>query len=221
MALILKYPGGNPIGEFDGVDGEVTTVKGGEVGTVVSVTMGSDAAAADADGSDGYVGANQRPAVTVTLADGARPLGLIDDGNSPHYGTLFGSVLGATAGQQSFGPGSTGTVLGPHTAAASGKLTFWTKPGTYGVTLDAVDTTSSTGLTLTNTTLSIGDPLYATASGLLTPNSSESFETDLVVARFLNFETNGSLVTTPVSLVSATKPIPFNIAVIEFAPPIG
>lgn len=228
MALILKQPGVQPLGQFDGVDSVVTSVKGGEVGTIVGVTVGSDEAAYDAE-ADGYVGTppGSRPAITTALTGAEFPLGLIDDG-TVNYGTLFGSVLGATAGQGSYGPGSTGTFLGPHTATASGKLTFWTKPGTYAVTLDAVDTTASTGLVPTNSTLSIGDALYAEdGTGLLTPAASSG----PVVGRFLNFETNGSLVTTPISLASAANsPVglpnagqnqSLTEALFEFNPPIS
>jgi hypothetical protein len=204
MALILKQPGINPLGQFDGVDSVTTTVKGGEVGTFTSVTIGADGAAYDA--ADGYVpGGTVRPAITTVLPSTiAAPLGLIDDGIAG-YGTLFGSVIGGSVGQS-----VTGSVLGPHTAYASGKLSFWTKPGTYGVTLDAVDTTLNSGLVPSNSALSIGDALFATVgSGLLTPNNASVVQDlageDLVVARFISFETNGSLVTTPVSLASAAN----------------
>lgn len=231
MALKLKQPGIQPSGQFDGADAIVTTVKGGEVGVIKGVSTTADLAAYDASGADGYVGAlpGTRPVVTTDLDSGDRPLGLIDDGTLG-YGTLFGSVLGATVGQESFGPGTTGTFLGPHTAAASGKLTFWMKPGTYAVTLDATDPNASTGLQVTHPTLAIGDALYATAAGLLTPTSGSAFEA-VVLGRFLNFETNGSLVTTPISLASAANSpvgLPgvaqqrmFTEALFEFAPPIG
>lgn len=205
MALELVQPGIQPLGQFDGYDGIYLTVKGGEVATIVGVTAkrsgGTDLSAF----GDGYVG-TMRPAVTTQLASGARPLFLVDDGVTG-YGTLFGSVIGGVAGQISDGVGTyNGQVLGPHTAAASGKLTLWDKPGTYAVTLDAVDTTASTGLVPTNTTLSIADPLYATDAGLLTPDSASAFE-NVKVGYFLNFEPykGGSLVTTPVSLVSAAN----------------
>lgn len=203
MALRLQQPGVQPIGQFDGYDLEATAILGGEVGTLLALTLPStDLAAKDADGSDGYAGAatKTRAAVTRTLADGARPLFLLDDGTS-YYGTLFGSVVGATAGQVSTG----GAVLGPHTATGSGKITCWDKPGLYAVTLDAVDTTASTGLVVGNNSLSAGDALYATSAGRLTPNSSVDFDTSggCIVGRFVEFSTDGSLVTTPTHLVSA------------------
>lgn len=226
MALELVQSGIQPLGQFDGADGVYLTVKGGEVATIVGVAPTSDSGAADVD--DGYVGAT-RPVATTSLTSGDRPLFLVDDGIFG-YGTLFGSVIGGIGGQISYGLGETpATQLGPHTAAGSGKLTLWDKPGTYAVTLDAVDTTAATGLTTTNTTLSIGDALYATAAGLLTPNSGSAFEV-VVLGRLLNFEPwkGGSLVTTPVSLVSAANsPVgqgqpqtnTMNRALITFNPP--
>lgn len=228
MALILHQPGIQPLGQFDGYDSQVTTVLGGEVATLIGVAVtGSDAAAKDADGSDGYVGAppnHTRPAATTTLADGSRPLFLVDDGTA-NYGTLFGEVVGGTAGQVSTG----GAQLGPHTATASGKLTLWDKPGLYGVTLDAVDTAAD-GLVPENASLSVGDPLYATTAGLLTPESTRSAEsTPLVVGRFVEFTTDMSLVTTPVQLVSAAnspsgqaaQQLEFTQAVFHFNPPVS
>lgn len=209
MALELVQPGIQPLGQFDGADGVYLTVKGGEVATIKGVarTVGTDKSVP----LDGYVG-SYRPYATTSLTSGDRPLMLVDDGIAG-YGTLFGAVIGGIAGQISYGLGQVPTTqLGPHTAAGSGKLTLWDKPGTYAVTLDAVDTTSATGLTLTNSALTIGAALYATSTGLLTPNKFASFElgdgyTGSVVGRFLNFETwkGGSLVTTPVSLVSAVN----------------
>jgi hypothetical protein len=235
MALELLQAGIQPLGQFDGYDNIVTTVKGGEVGTIVPVEVGQDKSAKDADGTDGYVDTagigRTRPAVTTALVTGSRPLYLIDDGLQ-YYGTMFGSVLGATVGQVSYGINQVpAQQLGPHTATGSGKLTLWDKPGTYAVTLDAADTTSSTGLVPTNTTLQIGDALYATSAGLLTPDTASYFE-DVVLARFLNFETwkGGSLVTTPTFLVSAVNsPVgqgqpqltQMYRAIFQWNPPIG
>ncbi len=200
MALELVNPGINPIGIFDGADGIYLTVKGGEVASITgtSKTRGADLASADSM-NDGYVGAN-RPVATTALVSGMRPLYLVDDGTAG-YGTLFGSVVGGVAGQV-----TSSTNLGPHTAAASGKLTLWGQPGLFAVTLDAVDTTVATGLVPTNTTLQIGDALYATATGLLTPAVGSAFE-NFKLGRFLNFESKagGALVTTPVTLVVAAN----------------
>jgi hypothetical protein len=208
MALELVQPGISPLGQFDGADGIYLTVKGGEVATIKAVAITADVSTSKK--YDGYIGLN-RPVATTVLASGDRPLMLVDDGIYG-YGTLFGSVIGGLAGQVSYGISSAAaTQLGPHTAAGSGKLTLWDKAGTYAVTLDAVDTTAASGLVPTNATLAIGSALYATAAGLLTPNKNASFElgdgyTGSVLGRFLNFEPykGGSLVTTPVSLVTAS-----------------
>ena len=190
MALKILQSGMNPLGQFDCLDTELTSFKGGEVCTLTAVTYkGTDANAADVN--DGYSGSTSktRPAVTLTLVSGHRPLFLADDGTTG-YGTLFGQVVGATVGQS-----TSGSQLGPHTAAASGKMTLWDKEGLYAVTLDAVDTTVATGLVPTNTSITCGDPLFATTAGKLTPNTGNRFE-NYTVGRFIEFATNGSLVTT-------------------------
>ncbi len=196
MSLKLLQPGVQPLGQFDGLDTEVLTLKGGEVVTFGStVVPPGDKAASDS--FDGYVAPSSRPVVTKTLSNGSRPLMLADDGITG-YGTLFGSVVGGTVGQQVTG----GAVLGPHTATGSGKVTCWEKPGVYAVSLDACDTNATTGLQPTNTTpLAPGAALYASLTGLLTPNSSGV--SNNLCGRFIEFETNGSLVTTPNKLVAA------------------
>jgi hypothetical protein len=209
MALKLVNQAGNPLGQFDGLDGNGSTtgflsLKGGEVVTFGStVVPPGDKAAKDA--FDGYVQPNLRPVVTRVIAATSRPLMLADDGISG-YGTLFGSVVGGTVGQVSTG----GAVLGPHTATGSGKVTCWHLPGVYAVSLDAVDTDATEGLTPTNTsgTLLPGAPLYVTTTGLLTPTSSRAAGggTGTLCGRFIDFETNGSLVTTPNSLVGTLNP---------------
>ena len=221
MSLKLLQSGIQPLGQFDALDAQTTAVLGGEIAgfTYVSIAAGTDDAASDV--ADGYVAAaNTRPAATVTLVSGMRPLFLVDEGTSG-YGTLFGEVVGGNTGLVSTG----GAVLGPHTATGSGKWTLWDKPGLYAVTLDAVDTTLNSGLVPTNPALAGGDALYATAAGLLTPAVGSAFEA-VVVGRFVEFQPSGSLVTTPVSLtqalnspVGATAPgAQFTEAVFHFNP---
>lgn len=200
MALKLVNQAGNPLGQFDGLDGDGSTtgflsLKGGEVVTFASnVVATSDKAAYDS--FDGYAPPNLRPVVTRVLASGSRPLMLADDGISG-YGTLFGSVVGGTVGQVSSG----GAVLGPHTATGSGKVTCWHLPGVYAVSLDAVDTDTD-GLIPTNSLCVPGKGLSYSATGLLTPEGSTAEVSSApVIGRFIEFATNGSLVTTPNSLV--------------------
>lgn len=202
MSLKLLQPGTQPIGQYDGYDNEITLLKGGEVVTLVSVALSSTDKAAY-DSFDGYVNdgtplpSEKRIVVTRTLLAGTKLLMLADEGIAG-YGTVLGSMVGETVGQN-----TSGTVLGPHTTAGSGKVTCWDKPGLYAVSLDACDTNATTGLQPTNPTLKTGDPLYAKLSGgLLTPQDNGT-ETDTVVARFVSFETNGSLVNTPNKLSQA------------------
>lgn len=211
-----------PLGQFDGVDSELTALLGGEVVGLTSYAMANPDKSAF-DSKDGYSGTapTRRPIVTKTLFPNLRPLFLADEGISG-YGTLFGTLVGGTTGQIVTG----GTTLGPHTTAGSGKVTCWDKPGLYAVTLDAVDKTASTGLVPANNTLGPGTALYATTGGLLTPIIGSAFES-VVVARFIDFTTNGSLVNTPTSLVAAVNspsgnvqsgvPVAFTRAVIHFA----
>ena len=213
MAVKPLYPGLYPMC-FDAVDGELNTFKGGEVVTTTALAAaGTDQAAADV--FDGYVlgGATvKRVAVTKNLTSGNRPLFLVDDGLTG-YGTLLGSVVGGTAG---VGGLHSPVALGPHSAAGSGKLTCWASPGLYAVSLDAVDTDPTTGLTVSNPTLTTGAALYATAEGVITPNSGEAFE-NKVIARFIDFSTTGSYgqaSTSSEDLVSAKKLV---WAVIEWA----
>ena len=250
MALKLLQPGVQPLGQFDGYDADYLTVKGGEIATFGSVltagqpgvtAAGFDKAAYDA--FDGYVNPSsvaKRPVATHTFSGAgtlsgvsvaSRPLMLTDDGILG-YGTLFGSVVGGIVGQQVNGPNTfTGAVLGPATQTGSGKITLWEKPGLYAVSLDACDTTAATGLQPTNTTLDVGAALTWTATGQLTPvGSAAASGNTTVVARLVEFSTNGSLVTTPNSLVAALNspsgnvsslgPRQFAFAVFYFNPPM-
>ncbi len=211
-----------PFGQFDGLDAQVTASLGGEVCTLTYIALNTDDAASDVE--DGYVAqAGTRAAVTNTLSSGDRPLFLCDEGTSG-YGTLFGEVVGASVGRTSTG----GAVLGPHTATGSGKVTLWSYPGLYSVTLDAVDTTANSGLLPTNPALAGGDALYATVAGLLTPDMTAAFEA-VVVARFIEFAPNGSLVTTPLGQVqavnspvgSAAPGAQFDVAIINWNPELS
>lgn len=184
---------------FDGLDSVKDTLKGGEVVGLTYVNLSSSEKKAS-DVVDGYVSntTKQFPAVTSQLVDGMRPLFLADDGTA-YYGQVLGSLVGSSLGQD-----VAGTSLGWHSSKGSGKVTCWDGPGLYTVTLDAVDLDETTGLQPTNTTISGHQALYATDAGKLTPNVGEAFDS-IVVARFLEFTTNRSKVSTPVSMVSASN----------------
>ena len=205
MALYIYQPGIQPLGQFDALDGYLDgtydTILGGEVGTVFAASRtvsASEKAAKDA--LDGYTNVTdlQRVAVANSIESAnARPLWLLDEG-TVGYGTLFGQVIGTPAGLS-----TTGTNLGPHTAAASGKVTCWDKPGLYAVSMDAVDT-SADGLVLTNASCDPGTAMRPLANGALALTSSGGVLA-VTVGRFLEFETSPFLVTTPPSLVGATE----------------
>lgn len=204
MALKILQPTSQPLGQFDGLDADVLLVKGGEVLCFDTVSLtGTDLGASDS--FDGYSNDGSAAGVRTVLRlanDGyARPRMLADDGVAG-YGTAFGTVVGGTAGQVATG----GTVLGPHTATGSGKLTAWDKGGLYAVSLDACD------LATTDATLTAGTPLYfytsgskkgqlCTAAGAVGANSSAVGDVG-IVGYFVSFETNGSLVNTPNHLVA-------------------
>lgn len=243
MALKLLQPGGQPLGQFDGLDSDVLTLKGGEVVSFASVTTASQAGVTQAgldqaayDVFDGAVNQSatlKRPAVSrkfdgsTSLSVTSRPLMLSDDGITG-YGTLFGTVVGGTIGQVAYGPNSTvasGNLLGPHTSTGSGKTTCWHLAGLYAVSLDATDGY----LQSSNTNLTVGAPLSFTSLGLLTPLGNNQLSNAPVVAHLVEFNTNGSLVTTPNYLVAALNspsgnvssvtPRTFAFATIYFAPP--
>ena len=223
MALKLLHTSGTPLGEYDGLDTDLTAgFLGGEVVTFAAITVATaDKSAADA--VDGYVNSLKRVVVQKTSGTSG-PFMLVDDGTTG-YGMLFGTVVGGTVGQVSTG----GAVLGPATYTGSGKLSCWATPGLFGVTTDAVDTTASTGLVPTNTTLAPGAKLFVMTGGLLTPNSSASGASASGWAgRFVDFETNRGLVNTPNRLASALNspsstvtgvlPAQLTVAVFSFAP---
>ena len=208
MALFIYQPGIEPLGQFDMLDSYLTganIVLGGEVATLTTASRVISAAEKAAyDVLDGYVApaiSQLRSVLTKGLASNAvRPLWLLDDGTTG-YGTLFGQVIGTPVGLL-----TTGTNIGPHTAAGSGKVTAWDKPGLYAISMDAVDTHATQGLVLANALSVPGAPLYPTALGILTPTIARSVGgAGPVVARFVEFETRPFLVTTPASLISATE----------------
>lgn len=251
--LKILQPGCQPLGQFDGLDSEVLTLKGGEIVSFTSVAVpaqpgitspGFDEAAYDAfDGYSAPSGVVKRAAVTrstasTTGASAVRPLMLSDDGITG-YGTLFGEVVGGTVGQQVNGPTTfTGAILGPHTATGSGKVTCWEKPGLYAVSLDACDTNAVNGLQPTNSTIDTGAALTwvpgvaPSTAGQLTPvGSTAAAGNTTVVGRFIDFNSNGSLVTTPNTLVAALNspsglvssvgPRQFAFATFYFNPPVS
>jgi hypothetical protein len=201
MALYIYQPGIQPLGQFDVIDSYLSSINGGEIGTVyeASRTVTSSEAAAF-DVLDGYTNVTDETRVGVAnrVNDAAqRPLWLLDEGTTG-YGTLFGQTIGTPVGLS-----VTGTNLGPHSASASGKVTCWHQPGLYAVSTDAVDQTAD-GLVLTNASCDPGTAIRPQADGVLTLTSAGT-AVAVTVGRFMEFETSPFLVTTPPSLVGAAE----------------
>jgi hypothetical protein len=222
MSLKILQPGVQPLGQFDLLDTDAALL-GGEVMALQSiVTSSGDLAAKDV--LDGYVHSLKRTVATrYNRKDGYGPWMLADDGITG-YGTLFGSVVGGTVGQSV----NTGAVLGPHTTTGSGKVTLWNQPGLYAVSLDAACDQAATGLVPANASLDTGTTLTfcptttgsAADYGKLTVLGSVAAASNTsVVGHFVSFETKGSLVNTPSSLVSALSgSATYEFAVFHFHP---
>lgn len=199
MALYLLQPGLNPLGDFDFDEVDLPNVVGGDLGTLDEAARANTLTEkAAADVFDGYVadGSSVATRPILRLADSAsetrKLFYLLDDGKAG-YGVMFGSVIGTPVGLS-----TTGTNLGPHTAAGSGKVTAWDKPGLYAVSRDAVLADLSD---LTDTPLP-GALLYR---GPTSAKLSSLADTGDKVAMFVEMASNGSLVTTPGRLVGASE----------------
>ena len=184
MALKLLQPGLRPIGQFDLDDADASSISGGELGLLASLDTSTDAYASDS----AVVG----PQVQVELgaaSAAAQFCGLCDEGTSGdgEYGTLFGSVIGGTAGQGT-GKGTRATsgvvTVGPRTNFASGKVTLFAQPGLYGVGAAALDTPSG---------MSLNGALNGTvATGILTTVANSAAR----VGSFIGPANDSSLVST-------------------------
>lgn len=188
--LKLLQPGIEPLGQFDIEDDDISLVKGGEVAVFRALDKSTDAYASDVD----QVGPELHLKLGDVSADGVL-YGLVDEGTSPEYGTLFGTVIGVTTGQGTgFGAqDSSGVVVvGPSTMAGSGKATLWTKPGLYGVSLPAWTSESEFDAASLNDAL-YGDAEDGTNDGKITTTSSGN---GVAVAVYLGPVDDRSLVST-------------------------
>lgn len=201
MALFPVSPGLQPLGLFDCKDTDLSSLKGGEVMTLGSASRtltSTEGAAADVlDGYDYAVTATPQRAVAQIATAASVPVFLSDEGTGPHYFTLLGTVVGSSAGLT-----VSGTALGIHTGAASGKATLWDKPGLYSVTLDACATDFISSLA--GAALAPGAKIGHLATGKLAHGSCGSVVASTGVAHLAEFEGSQSLVTTPARLVGAT-----------------
>lgn len=191
--LILLQPGIEPLGQFDIEDGDTDLVKGGEVAVFRAITYSTDGYAADV--------IDQGPGIHLKLGQVASDgivYGLVDEGTAGSggtqgYGTMFGSVIGTTVGQGTgFGTLSTTgvVVVGPSTIRGSGKATLWTKPGLYGVTVEAWQTQSEFD------GADLNSPIYGTTADGTLDGKLSIFADGADVAISLGPVTDTSLVST-------------------------
>ena len=207
MALYPLNPGAMPLGQFDVVDTEIASILGGEVMTFTTASRTNtltETAAADA--LDGYLYSNSsaanRPAATRASTAANVPLFLADDGTSPGYFTMFGSITGPLG----LGGSETGTRVGPHTASGSGKVTLWDKPGLYAVSVDSLAsdfvTTLGAGPVVPGSVLGIADGANL---GRIAHNACADSVAASGIGTFVEFSSDPSLVTTPARLVGAAE----------------
>lgn len=216
MALFPLNPGLTPLGQMDCVDTEIASLLGGEVMTLTSVAAANSASEKHAFDVDGYLydasgTLLNRVASTRASAASSVPLYLSDDGTTG-YGTLFGQTIGVPVGLS-----TTGTNLGPHTAAASGKVTLWDKPGRYAVTVNAlaadfVSAIPSTGL-FPGEVIGFGSGVDL---GKLAHVGCANDVAGSGVAYFVEFKPRPGLVNTPNRLVSVGASDLFDRIEIEF-----
>ena len=128
MALKLLNPGLRPLGMFDLDDADNENLVGGEYVELQDDDNAVEAYAADA----GQLTANESIVSFARASRTAGRLGGLADEGIEGYGTLFGELIGSTAGQATSQSGA--VVIGPRTNAGSGKVTVWAQAGLYGVT---------------------------------------------------------------------------------------
>ena len=209
MTLYILQPGLQPLGQFDFLDTDLASVTGGQFGVFSETNRANTSTEkAAADVFDGYVndqidaGTDSATRPVLQLADGtdgAVPRYLLDEGVAG-YGTLFGELIGNPVGLT-----VTGTALGPNTAQGSGKVTAWSLPGLFAVSLDACDADvvpTTAGTNQYDTPLP-GESLYcgAATAQLTRTDAGLGYK----VAAFVELTGNGSLVNTPNRLVGATE----------------
>ena len=197
MSLKLLNPGLRPLGQFDLDDADNGALEGGEYVELAAMTgPGSEGYAADVvSGPTPVIGVPTGVSFIRKVRVAGRLGGLSDDGGevSGGYGTLFGSLIGQTAGQATSESGA--VVIGPATNRGSGKVTVWAQAGLYGVN-DTADTLSAA-------TSTVNAPVEATAAGLLTTVGG-----GIQVGIYVGQVTDSSLVSTTntaVGLAAATE----------------
>tara|TARA_X000000950_G_scaffold177936_1_gene215971 strand:- start:714 stop:1412 length:699 start_codon:yes stop_codon:yes gene_type:complete len=174
MALKLLNPGLRPLGQFDLHDG--VALLGGEY---VELQTFDPEPAVGAGAGEGYAAdvgamltANAQSIAFNTPAFRSNPTtarilgGLADEGTN-EYGTLFGQIVGSTAGRGTVflgaGAGGAAITAGPASHIASGKVTVFDKEGLYGISGPG-----GSAAQLTTDAPAPNATLFATTGGVLT-----------------------------------------------------
>ena len=192
MGLKLLQPSLRTLGQFDLLDSDLSTLEGGCY-VELEVAGATEGYAADV----GQVGPLE-PAAGPTKAFSALTFGLAtkttgnmgglaDDGTTG-YGTLYGTIIGGTAGQGTglgAQPAKGVVTVGPTSALASGKVTVWHAPGLYGV-----DSAALASANPIDTDTVLNADIFSN-SGFLTDASSGA-----QVAIYVGSVTDSSLVST-------------------------
>ena len=229
MALFVMDPGIEPLGMFDVLDTDASSILGGEIMTLAQspagVTTGkmppnTSTEKAVVDARDGYsaydfADYNKRYFVQCRICSDAynsstfKKFLALSDSGTKYYGVTFGTVVGASGGCSVQADSSS---LGPSTISGSGKVTLWDKAGLYAISLDALapDVVPISSGHLYDTPLP-GTILYrgtsttgATYQGRLTRVVTATSIDDRI-GLFVELANNGSLVNTPSRLVGATE----------------
>jgi hypothetical protein len=172
MALKLLNPGTRPLGTFDLDDAHANQVQGGDyVQLAVDTTPlpGVEGYAADVGAGPMGPGAGAGFAAPILwnmrLDDCVSEVlgGLADEGVD-EYGTLFGSLIGSSAGRATSVNGA--VVIGPSTNRGSGKVTVWANQGMYGVNGDpATQGTDGAGTSALSGVTAVNDQVFAMPFG--------------------------------------------------------
>jgi hypothetical protein len=200
MGLKLLQPSLRPLGQFDVKDDDLDAIQGGKYVEL------EDASATEGYAADvGQVGPLSPAAGPTKAFEGltfalnsrteGNMGGLADDGTTG-YGTLYGTVIGGTAGQGT-GLGAQPTkgvvTVGPTSALASGKVTVWHAPGLYGVDTAAMATANAV-----DTDTALNAPVYAREAAQADKGSLTDSATNAGVqmAIYVGSVTDSSLVST-------------------------
>jgi hypothetical protein len=212
MALFPLNPGIQPIGMFDILNTDASSILGGEVMTLASTSItNTSTETAASDVFDGYIatgvdtGTTTRTRLVARIASTSYQgtpyyyaFYLADEGTAG-YGVLVGTVIGSSTGLVTGSGASTATNVGPSSLAGSGKVTLWNQPGLYAITLDAVDhsaTLTSAIVAPTTASGAFDTPLPGAILGINATGLLCRYVSGPIVAQFVELTGSGGRVQT-------------------------